>query len=123
MTFQGISREFSLAGEGQYDTIGAFWDELTGIYGLESLLGLGYKWERGKIYYAIGLKRGEIDGCNFRITLPESGWESATGKTERLKELYDEIYKDGRLQYETEEFFLDGSCHIKYIRQVDKNGN
>ena len=43
--------------------------------------------------------------------------------TEKLKELYDEIYKDGRLQYETEEFFLDGSCHIKYIRQVDKNGN
>ena len=40
MTFIGISRTFSLIGEDQYNTIGAFWDEMSDIYGLESLEGL-----------------------------------------------------------------------------------
>ena len=117
MTFQGISREFSLACEEQYDTIGAFWDELTKIYGLEALLGLGYKWENGKIFYAIGLKSGIIDGCNFSIELPNGGWEAVSGETKKLKEIYDEIYKSGRLKYEIEEFYENGSCKIRYIRQ------
>lgn len=116
MTFLGIAREFSLAYEEQYDTIGAFWDEMAEKYGLESLLGLGYKWENDKISYAIGLKDGIIDGCNFSIKLPESGWEIATGETEKLKEIYQEIYKSGRLKYEIEEFYEDGSCQIRYYR-------
>ena len=42
MEFKGISRTFSTVGEKQYETIGAFWDEMSGIYGRENLRGLGY---------------------------------------------------------------------------------
>ena len=116
MRFEGISREFSLVGEGQYDTIGAFWDELEAIYGLENLCGLGYRWDGDVISYAIGLKNGLIDGCNLSIDLPDEGWTAVKGKTEELKQIYDEIYKSGRLRYEIETFFDDGSCEIKYCR-------
>ena len=49
MTFTGITKDFSLLDEDQYNTIGAFWDELSAIYGLENLHGLGYKWKNGEI--------------------------------------------------------------------------
>ena len=42
MEFKGIGRTFSTVGEKQYETIGAFWDEMSGIYGRENLRGLGY---------------------------------------------------------------------------------
>ena len=48
MIFIGISRDFSLKNEDQYNTIGAFWDEMSELYGLESLQGLGYKWDAGE---------------------------------------------------------------------------
>lgn len=48
MVFFGITKEFSLIDEDQYNTIGAFWDELYLIYGLENLQGLCYKWENKK---------------------------------------------------------------------------
>ena len=117
MIFQGISRRFSLRGEEQYQTIGAFWDELSAIYGLENLQGLGYRWEKGFLYYAIGLKHGEIDGCNFRMELPDDGWKIVQGKTDFLKALYDEIYKSGALTYEIETFFTSGDCIIQYYRK------
>lgn len=116
MIFKGISREFSLLNEDQYNTIGAFWDEMTAIYGLENLHGLGYKWAENKIYYAIGLKCGEIPGCNFCIELPDSRWEAVEGKTDDLKEIYDEIYKSGPLKYEIEAFWESGDCYVKYYR-------
>ena len=101
----------------QYNTIGAFWDEMTEKYGLENLQGLGYKWQDGQIWYAIGLKNGEIDGCNLRIQLPENGWESVGGKTDKLPQIYDEIYRDGALQFEIETFYENGDCHIEYFRK------
>ena len=117
MVFQGISKVFSLRGEEQYTTIGAFWDELSALYGLENLQGLGYRWKNGFIHYAIGLKHGVIDGCNFRMELPDDGWTTVEGKTDFLKELYDEIYKSGALTYEIETFFLNGNCIIRYYRK------
>lgn len=36
MEFKGISRTFSTIDEKQYETIGAFWDEMSGIYGREN---------------------------------------------------------------------------------------
>ena len=116
MTFIGISRTFSLIGEDQYNTIGAFWDEMSEIYGLENLQGLGYGWKGATMEYAIGLKVGRIDGANFEITLPDSGWTLVHGSTDQLKQTYDEIYKDGPLILEIEEFFENGDCTIKFIR-------
>ena len=99
MIFIGITKEFDLTNENQYNTIGEFWDELSLIYGLENLQGLGYKWKNNKIYYAIGLKEGIIKDSNFSIELPEVGWKKYKGKTYRVRivaggfELEDEFYK------------------------------
>ena len=116
MIFRGITKSFCLIGEKQYETIGAFWDEMAKKYGLENLRGLGYLWHKGVIHYAIGLKCGDIDGHNFELTLPDEGWTEAVGRTDDLKELYDSIYRSGALKYEIEYFFDDGHCEIKYIR-------
>ena len=117
MIFKGISKTFSLKNEDQYNTIGKFWDELSLRYGLENLVGLGYKWEGGVIYYAIGLKAGEIDGANLTVELPDDGWEVRAGLTDQLKEMYDDIYRDGALSLELETFTDDGKCRIRYIRK------
>ncbi len=120
MIFCGISKVFSLTDEEQYNTIGAFWDEMAVLYGLENLQGLGYNWHGAQMSYAIGLKEGLIKGANVSISLPDDGWICAEGKTNNLKELYDEIYQDGALLYEIETFFEDGSCQIRYYREAKK---
>ncbi|MBQ8428552.1 MAG: hypothetical protein IJX30_00420 [Clostridia bacterium] len=117
MIFKGISKTFSLANESQYDTIGAFWDDMASIYGLERLQGLGYCWKDGTIEYAIGLKDGDIPDYNVSVALPDLGWVIAKGKIEKLKELYDEIYKEGALTYEIETFMENGDCVIQYYRK------
>ncbi len=118
MRFIGISRVFSLKNEDQYNTIGAFWDEMAEKYGLENLRGLGYRWERGFIYYAIGLKNGNIDGADLTMDLPDENWLVVSGKTDKLKEIYDEIYRDGALTYEIETFDHNGECLISYYREA-----
>ena len=116
MLFIGVSRDFSLYNEDQYNTIGAFWDEMSETHGLEALRGLGYRWQDGKISYAIGLKDGFIDGADFTVELPDDGWVVSKGKTDNLKQMYDEIYKDGRLLFEIECFYENGDCEIRYYR-------
>ena len=116
MVFVGRSKTFSLENEGQYDTIGAFWDEMSLAHGMENLQGLGYRWQEGKIWYAIGLKEGEIAQANVSLTLPEDGWCVVEGRTEDLKQIYDEIYQAGPLRYEIETFTEDGMCRIAYYR-------
>ena len=116
MVFNGISRVFDLTDEQQYDTIGQFWDVIASVYGLENLQGLGYAWQGNTMFYAIGLKDGDIKGCNVSISLPDDGWETVKGQTDFLKEMYDEIYINGSLQYEIEIFYEDGTCEISYYR-------
>ena len=116
MLFVGISRDFSLMNEDQYNTIGAFWDEMSETYGLENLAGLGSRWQNGAISYAIGLKCGVIEGADLQIDLPDDGWIVVVGRTDDLKEIYDEIYKSGALKYEIETFTEDGGCRIEYYR-------
>ncbi len=120
MIFKGISKVFSLSKEQQYETIGQFWDEMALIYGLENLHGLGYNWKDNSISYAIGLKNGCIEGYNVSIDLPDSGWASVEGKTDNLKQIYDELYKDGVLQFEIETFYENGNCEIRYYRAVNQ---
>ena len=116
MTFKGISKKFSLLNENQYNTIGDFWDEMASLYGLENLQGLGYKWAVGEIYYAIGLKVGDIKSYNLCIELPDEGWNTIDGETDNLKKIYNEIYQSGPLKYEIETFTESGQCRIKYYR-------
>ena len=116
MVFTGISRVCDLTDEQQYETIGQFWDEMAEVYGLENLRGLGYAWQNNTLSYAIGLKDRDVEGHNVRILLPDDGWVTAKGQTDRLKAIYDEIYQNGRLQYEIETFYEDGTCEICYYR-------
>ena len=117
MLFTGISKVFSTVNEMQYETIGAFWDELSAKYGLANLQGLGYGWTECTIEYAIGLKSGEIDGADCTVELPDDGWTTVRGRTENLAEIYEKIYLDGNLTYEIETFTDEGECEIRYTRQ------
>ena len=116
MIFEGIGRTFSTENEEQYRTIGAFWDEMTAKYGLENLRGLGYGWTEHTIEYVIGLKDGTIDGADRTVELPDNGWTLVRGRTEHLSQIYDDIYRDGRLKYEIETFTVEGDCKILYYR-------
>ncbi len=116
MTFTGIGRIFSTEGDRQYETIGAFWDELSAEYGMENLRGLGYGWTDSTIEYVIGLKEGVIPGADRDVELPDAGWTAVSGKTELLDRLYEEIWREGRLRYEIESFRQDGTCEILYLR-------
>ncbi len=116
MEFMGISKTFSTVGEAQYEAIGAFWDELSGIYGRNKLRGLGYNWTETSIEYAIGLIDGDIEGSNIGVILPDAGWECVEGRTEELGEIYTTIYKHGPLKYEIEMFDDDGNCRIMFYR-------
>ncbi len=120
MIFQGIGRVFSTEDQRQYETIGAFWDELARIYGRDNLRGLGYNWTENTIEYVIGLKEGVIEGGNCAVELPDSGWKTVREKTENLSLIYAAIYKDGSLAYEIETFTDAGDCEIQYWRQPER---
>ncbi|MCQ2467455.1 MAG: hypothetical protein MJ166_08065 [Clostridia bacterium] len=123
MKFVGIRRVFSTQNEEQYITIGEFWNEMSIIYGIENLMGLGCNWTKNSIEYVMALKNGIIEGSNFEIELPDE-WEIVKGRTEELDKIYDEIYKDGSLLYEIEEFDAQGNCTIRYTRQNEpRNAN
>ena len=116
MIFQGIGRVFSTAGEQQYQTIGAFWQEMSDVYGIGSLRGLGFNWTDQTIEYVVGLKDGVIEGANRQVELPDDGWKTVRGRTDDLGRIYDGIYRDGALLYEIETFTDDGACEILYYR-------
>ncbi len=65
MVFTGISRVFFIKNNAQYETIGVFRDEMSDIYGMENLRGLGYNRTEDSIEYVIGLKEytNEIYFC------------------------------------------------------------
>lgn len=115
MRFVGIRRVFSTKNEEQYVSIGSFWDEMSKLYGRDKLMGLGCNWGEDSIEYVIALKEGIIAGADFEIDLPEQ-WNTVCGKTVQLNLLYEQIYKDGPLLYEIEEFNDDGDCRIRYCR-------
>ena len=116
MVFEGIGRTFSTEKDRQYQTIGAFWDELSAKYGRGNLQGLGYGWTEHSIEYVIGLKNDRIDGADRRVELPDHGWILVRGRTVFLGQIYEEIYRGGRLKYEIERFTDSGDCEILYLR-------
>ena len=115
MKFIGIRKVFFFIFEEQYSTIGAFWDEMSAIYGRENLMGLGCNWTSDSIEYVMALKNGIIEGADYEIELPDE-WKTVRGRTEELGKIYGDIYKDGVLLYEIEEFDDEGNCQIRYCR-------
>lgn len=83
MKFIGIRKVFSTINEEQYNTIGAFWDEMSALYGREKLVGLGCNWTKDSIEYVIGLKEGILPNSNYEIELPEE-WMIIKGNTKEL---------------------------------------
>ena len=121
MLFKGIGRTFSTENDQQYETIGAFWNELAAKYGRVNLQGLGYGWTERSIEYVIGLIYGEIDEADRAITLPDLGWITVRGRTEDLGEIYDKIYQEGRLEYEIGRFTDSGDRGIMYGRPTGRD--
>ena len=121
MLFKGIGRSFSTENDQQYETIGVFWDELAVKYGRVNLQGLGYGWKARSIEYVIGLIDEEIDGENRTVTLPDMGWVTVRGRTAELGKTYEQIYQEGRLEYEIERFTDSGDCEIMYCRSTDRD--
>ena len=119
MVFYGISRTFSTKNEAQYETIGAFWDEMAEKYGIENLRGIGYHWTEDSIEYAIGLKEDMIEDYNCSIVLPIKNWNTVKGRTADLGKIYEKIYEAGSLDLEIESFTADGDCEISYYRIGD----
>ena len=116
MLFKGIGRMFSTENDRQFETIGAFWDELAAKYGRVNLQGLGYGWTDRTIEYVIGLIDGEIDGADRTVKLPETGWITVRGRTADLGKIYETIYQEGKLKFEIERFTDSGDCEIIYCR-------
>ena len=85
MIFKGYSKVFSTTNNQQYSSIGDFWDEMTAIYDLEELRGLGFNWTETTIEYVIGLKNNEkfnVDNYEWKeIELPDY----KTNKIESVK--------------------------------------
>ena len=123
MVFCGLSKVFSTDNQRQYESIGAFWDLMSERYGRENLRGLGWNWTENTITYLIGLKEGCLpsdvrypDAEYRQIYLPDQGWIHFTGRTEDLSQLYAEIYADGILKYEIEQFYENGDCEVYVIQ-------
>lgn len=123
MIFKGYSKVFSTTNNQQYSSIGDFWDEMTAIYDLEELRGLGFNWTETTIEYVIGLKNNEkfnVDNYEWKeIELPDENWEIAEGKTDELSKIYTDIYKISSLKYEIEMFYKNDTCKIMYIRNKE----
>ena len=79
MLFKGIGRTFSTENDQQYETIGAFWDELAAKYGRENLQRLGYGWKERSIEYVIGLIDGEIGGADRTAAFAAVGFNAVLG--------------------------------------------
>ena len=118
MLFKGIGRIFSTENDRQFETIGAFWDELAAQYGRANLQGLGYGWTDRSIEYVVGLIDGEITGADRAVELPDTGWVAVRGKSADLGKIYEKIYQEGRLEYEIERFTDSGDCEIMYCRST-----
>ena len=131
MLFTGMSVIFSTVHNEQYVSIGKYWDDMSNLYGRENLRGLGYNWMPDVIEYVIGLKDNSVveiekedlskrysNAVYKEILLPDHGWKVYSGETNKLAEIYENIYAEGSLTYEIESFSNDGTCSILINREI-----
>ncbi len=124
MIVRGIEIRFDCANGEQYDEIGRFWECMRMCCPKIELLGVGFGWQNDTLCYLIGTENGVPEGTakrlsgrfpdavNAQIRLPDMGWKTYTGTVDTLDALYEEIYKNGPLDYETEQIKADGSAVI-----------
>ncbi len=129
MKVQGYQLKFSCKDGEQYIKIGEFWDNMSNLFGRGNLFGVGYGWQSDTILYLIGHQKEDVrvaekqikqmysDIEYIEVNLPDEGWLTYVGRTEQLALLYDEIYKQGSLDYEIEYFSDGGECRILVYRE------
>lgn len=117
--FYGIAKRFSVIGDEQYETIVKFWEELSEVYPIENLFGIGTDWKNGSFEYAIGIKNGIIPDYNKVYRLPTDGWKKPEEKTDDLYKIYSVIWAKHPLFAEIETFDSAGNCRIEYLGRSD----
>jgi hypothetical protein len=63
------------------------------------------------------LKAGLPASKNVIVQLPDCGWITYTGKVENIVQIYEDIYKDGALDYKIEEFDAQGNFKVSILRK------
>ena len=128
MIFKGIKIRFDCTNNQQYKTIGEFWKYMIGMYPNDTLKGVGCNWYDDCLDYIIGdfaithnydmrIITDYYPNAEYvEINLPDEGWQIYHCELDELSNLYEEIYKDGALEYEIEEIKSDGNCVISIIR-------
>ena len=128
MKMQGIAARFDCAHGEQYDHIVAFWEQMRALCPEQVLFGVGYGWENDSLGYLIGTPEGvpeyALEGVRkilpqaafSEITLPDDNWKTYTGTADTLDKLYEEIYRDGPLDFEIEQFDDAGNAVIQIHR-------
>lgn len=128
MKMKGIAARFDCAHGEQYESIGAFWDAMCALCPGLALSGVGYGWENDSLGYLIGTPEGmpesTLEGVRkilpqaalSEIILPDDGWKTYTGTADTLDKLYAEIYRDGPLDFEIEQFDDAGNAVIRIHR-------
>jgi predicted transcriptional regulator YdeE len=128
MIFKGIEIRFNCKNNEQYENIGLFWDYMRKAYPGIQLRGLGYSWADDSLGYVIGdyehsiqfdieeIKKQYPSALYVEINLPDNGWQIFSCHINGLGQLYEQIYKDGVLDYEIEEIHSDGNCKISILR-------
>lgn len=128
MVFKGIEIRFSCRNSEQYQSIGQFWNFMREQNYGNAIKGLGYNWKDDSLCYVIGDYKQSIQfdinsihlkyptAAYVEIDLPDNGWQVYFCQLSNLGLLYEQIYKDGVLDYEIEEIDSDGNCQISILR-------
>ena len=131
MTVYGVQICFGCANGEQYDEIGTFWEKMRVLCPEAELLGVGFGWQDDTLCYLIGTENGVPEDAvekiskrfsnavHAKIQLPDIGWKTYTGTADTLDTLYQDIYKDGPLDYETEQIKADGTAVIRIWRKEE----
>ena len=128
MIFKGVKIRFDCKNNQQFTGIGEFWKHMRDLYPNDSLKGVGCNWDNDCLDYIIGdfVTARNYNMCAtiecypnaeyVEIDLPDKGWQIYHCRINELASLYDEIYKDGALDYEIEEIDAYGNCKISILR-------
>jgi predicted transcriptional regulator YdeE len=128
MKFHGVRIRFDCIDNKQFEAIGAFWNFMSGLFPREQLRGLGLNWMNDSFDYVIGDFEGRFDyslpiirqtypaAQTVVVPLPDDGWITYAGKTDNIAQIYEDIYRDGVLNYEIEAFDREGNCKIAILR-------
>jgi predicted transcriptional regulator YdeE len=106
MKFYGVKKLVKFNDDyAQFQAIDNFWDQMTTKYPGVGFLCLGLNWGQDSFDYYIGkLDDNWADGLEA-IELPDEGWKEfrCPRNDSEIKEMYRQIWDEGKLKYEIED--------------------